>query len=259
MRFTKPRLSKLANEGRRLFGLEGALQKSAAALNLIALVGISLLVAPSLWDGGFFKGWTRELIILNCLIFLLFINCVQFLITMRLRRKWLELEKRSTYDGLTKIFNRTCFEEILQEEVRRAGRYHFPLSLCLVDLDNFKSVNDTYGHARGDEILKRFARVAMGTIRSTDCVARYGGDEFCILLPHTDLVRTEKFLSRLLFQIQEWADVSFSAGITSYRAGENKSEFLARADLALYQAKREGKNRIRCMIDKDDSHVVLSF
>lgn len=259
MRFTKPRLSKLADEGRRLFGLEGALQKSAAFLNIAVLLGVVYLIFTPLAAGGIAEVWRHETLVLAVLTIFLLINCIQFLITSRLRRKWVELERQSTYDGLTKIFNRTCFEEILQEEVRRAGRYHFPLTLCLVDLDNFKSFNDSYGHARGDQILQRFAHLSLGTIRSTDCIARYGGDEFCILLPHTDLVRAEKFLARLLLQVQEWIDTTFSAGVTSYRAGESRSEFLTRADLALYQAKKEGKNRIRCVIDKDDAHVVLSF
>ena len=259
MQFTKQRLSKLADEGRRLFGLEGALQKSAAVLNVAAIAGILYLAFPTLATRDFRQIWNKEIIVFGFLIVFLLINAIQFFITARIRNKWRQLEEQSTYDGLTKIFNRTCFEEILQEEVRRAGRYHFPLTLCLIDLDNFKPFNDTYGHARGDEVLQRFARLALGVIRSTDCLARYGGDEFCILLPHTDFVRAEKFLSRLLQQVQEWLDSTFSAGVTSYRVGESKSDFVARADLALYQAKREGKNRIRCMIGKDDSHAVLRF
>lgn len=258
MKFTKQRLSKLADEGRKLFALEGVLQKSTALLNLAALGGALYLVVPT-----FLRGRTtlasEQIIVFSFLIAFLAINCVQFVVTIRLRRKWQQLERQSTYDGLTKIFNRTCFEEILQEEVRRAGRYRFPLTLCIIDMDNFKSYNDTYGHPKGDELLQRLAALAMGAVRSTDCLARYGGDEFCVLLPHTDLVRAEKFLSRFLLQVQERLDVSFSAGVTSYRPGENKAEFIARTDLALYQAKREGKNRIRCMIGKDDSQVVLSF
>ena len=258
MRFTKQRLSKLADEGRRLFRVEGTIQKSAAFLNLAAFVGILYLISPTFQRRGT-PQFTSDLIVLGLLLVLLGINYLQFLVMIRLRRKWMELEQQSTYDGLTHVFNRSCFEEILQEEIRRAGRYHFPLTLCLIDIDNFKSFNDNYGHTRGDELLQNFSRLAQSSIRSTDCVARYGGDEFCVLLPHTDLVRAEKFLSRLLIQVNEMLECSFSAGVTSYRAGENRTQFLMRADAALYQAKREGKNRIRCMIGRDDSHVVLSF
>ncbi|MCM8775204.1 MAG: GGDEF domain-containing protein [Candidatus Omnitrophica bacterium] len=258
MKFTKQRLSKLADEGRRLFGLEGTIQKSAAFLNLAALIGVLYLIFP-IMGTKITQTISTDVVIMVFLLVFLGINYLQFLVMLRIRRKWMELEKQSTYDNLTQIFNRACFDEIMQEEVRRAGRYHFPLTLCLIDIDNFKPFNDTYGHNRGDELLQRFASLIQSSIRSTDCVARYGGDEFCILLPHTDLVRTEKFLSRLLLQVQEMLDCTFSAGVTSYRAGESKTDFLIRADLALYQAKREGKNRIRCMIGRDDRHVVLSF
>lgn len=258
MKFTKQRLSKLADEGRRLFGLEGTIQKSAAFLNLAALLGVLYLIFPIMGKEPR-QSIKSDIVILGILLVFLAINYLQFLVMLRLRRKWMELERQSTYDGLTQTFNRACFDEILQEEVRRAGRYHYPLTLCLIDLDNFKSFNDTYGHTRADELLQRFSGLVQSSIRSTDCLARYGGDEFCILLPHTDLVRAEKFLKRLLMQMHEMLDSTFSAGVTSFRAGENKTEFLMRADLALYQAKREGKNRIRCMIGKDNSQVVLSF
>ncbi|MBI3306937.1 MAG: GGDEF domain-containing protein [Candidatus Omnitrophica bacterium] len=258
MKFTRQRLSKLADEGRRLFGWEGTIQKSAALLNLAALLGLLYLVTPAFGRTPS-HGKPSDVIILGVLLGFLAINYLQFLVMIRLRRKWMELEKQSTYDGLTQIFNRNCFEEILQDEIRRAGRYHFPLTLCLVDMDNFKSFNDTYGHQRGDELLQRFSKLMQSAIRTADCLARYGGDEFCVLLPHTDLVKSEKFLSRILLQANEMLDTTFSAGVTSYRAGENRNQFLMRADAALYQAKREGKNRIRCMIGKDDSHAVLSF
>ncbi|MBI3312750.1 MAG: GGDEF domain-containing protein [Candidatus Omnitrophica bacterium] len=258
MRYTRQRLSKIADEGRRLFGWEGAIQKSAAFLNLTALLGILYLVTP-VFGKPSIQSKTSDIVILLVLMCLLAINYLQFIVMIRLRRKWMELEKQSTYDGLTQVFNRACFEEILQDELRRAGRYHYPLTLALIDLDNFKSFNDTYGHTRGDELLQRFSKIIQTAIRTADCLARYGGDEFCILLPHTDLVKAEKFLSRILLQVNEMLDATFSAGVTSYRAGENKTQFLMRADLALYQAKREGKNRIRCMIGRDDSHAVLSF
>ena len=258
MKFTKQRLSKLADEGRRLFGLEGGIQKSAAFLNLAALASVLYLTfSTAHYQGINYR--PSDLIVLAFLVIFLGANYLQFLVMLRLRRKWMELEKHSTYDSLTQTFNRSCFDDILQEEVRRAGRYHFPLTLCLVDIDNFKSFNDNFGHTRGDELLQRYSRLTLSHIRSTDCLARYGGDEFCILLPHTDLVSAEKFLTRLLLQVQEMLDCTFSAGVTSYRAGESRADLLMRADLALYQAKREGKNRIRCMIGKDDSHVVLRF
>jgi diguanylate cyclase (GGDEF)-like protein len=246
-KFTRKRLTKLADEGRQLFQLESTLQKSTAIFHLMALAGGVYLILPGLAGGG--AGTLKETVILGVLIAFLVLGYVQNLVMIRLRKKWMELEKQSTYDVLTNAFNRRCFEEILDEEMARARRYNFPLSLCVIDLDDFKTFNDTYGHPRGDVL----------GIRSTDCLARYGGDEFCILLPHTDMMSAEKFIARLLGEVQEWLDCTFSAGVTAFRPGETKATYLARADLALYQAKKEGKNRIRCMIGEDDNQVVLSI
>lgn len=253
---TKQRLSKIREEAGKLFSLESTLQKSVTALNLGALFGVIYLTLPLSSKG---KMDPLQTVILVILGLFLAANYIQHVVMMRLRAKWAEIEEQSSHDGLTKAFNREAFDDILEEEMSRARRYKYPLSLCIIDLDNFKAYNDTYGHPKGDRLLIDFADRVQKAIRSADCLARYGGDEFCVLLPHTDLVSAEKFLSRILPEIQEWLDFTFSAGVTSFRPNDNSLEFVTRADLALYQAKREGRNRIRCLIGEDDSPVVVKF
>lgn len=251
---TKQRLSKIRREAGRLFALESGIQRSASWLNFAALVGIIYLTlpvsGPKHMDGLHYG-------ILILLAVFLAINYVQQFVLIRLRRKWMELEEQSSHDGLTKTFNRETFDDVLDEEMNRSRRYHFSLSLCILDLDDFKTYNDTYGHPKGDRLLADFAERIRRAIRSADCIARYGGDEFCVLLPHTNLNDAERFLARMLLETQEWLDFSFSAGVTVYRPSEDKISFITRADAALYQAKREGKNRIRCFIGNSDDQVIL--
>lgn len=257
MSATKKKLSKIRQEASRLFSIESGIMKSVSILNLLAFAAVLYLALSQGRQGVPHDRFYFPVLVL--LTIFVGVNFMQQWLLMRLRRKWVELEGQSTRDGLTQAFNRETFEEILDEEMSRARRYQFPLTLCIIDLDNLKSLNDTFGHPRGDRLLVDFVQRVQKAIRSADCMARYGGDEFCVLLPHTSLVSAEKFLTRILSEVQEWLDCTFSAGVTSYRPGEDKLTLITRADLALYQAKREGKNRIRCMIGEDDSQVVLKF
>ncbi len=166
------------------------------------------------------------------------------------KRKLLE---RATKDHLTGLYNRLFLEEALEREVSRANRYGFPLSLIMLDLDNFKSVNDRYGHDVGDRVLIRFAQVIKKNVRGTDIPARYGGEEFVVLLPHTGLEEAQRVAERIRSVFErttfrfngEVFRLTVSAGISSCHAGEcNPRELLLTADKALYSAKRNGKNRV---------------
>ena len=166
------------------------------------------------------------------------------------KRKLLE---RATKDHLTGLYNRLFLEEALEREVSRANRYGFPLSLIMLDLDNFKSVNDRYGHDVGDKVLVRFAQVIKKNVRGTDIPARYGGEEFVVLLPHTGPEEAQRVAERIRSVFErttfrfngEVFRLTVSAGISSCHAGEcNPRELLLTADKALYSAKRNGKNRV---------------
>jgi diguanylate cyclase len=154
-------------------------------------------------------------------------------------------------DQLTQIANRRGLLQAFDAERARLERSGSTLSVGLLDIDNFKRLNDELGHGAGDEALRALAAVVSTTLRPTDHVARYGGEEFVVLLPDTPegegqqiLTRLQRSLSGGLFMHeQQQVFVTFSAGVTAYRSGERIEDALERADIALYEAKRTGKNR----------------
>ncbi|WP_374341946.1 diguanylate cyclase [Azonexus sp.] len=173
----------------------------------------------------------------------------------RIRELESELENTSQlvrYDQLTGTLNRRGLEEMFAKEAARARRHETPLCLGLLDLDNFKKLNDTLGHEAGDQALIHLASVCRQTLRPQDCVARYGGEEFIILLPETDLdsavaalTRLQRELTKRFFLHQnDKVLITFSAGVTELRPEDDQSEAIRRADAAMYQAKQSGKNRV---------------
>jgi len=161
------------------------------------------------------------------------------------------LEQLSITDGLTKLHNHRYFQESLTREIKRVSRSGDPLAILLIDIDDFKGLNDRHGHAEGDALLVRIARVLNESVRESDILARYGGEEFVVLLPDTPVDEGQQILTRLqrslsvgLFMHEEkQVFVTFSAGVTAFRLGEPIEAALERADQALYDAKRNGKNR----------------
>ncbi|MFV1972903.1 MAG: GGDEF domain-containing protein [Thiohalobacterales bacterium] len=159
----------------------------------------------------------------------------------------------SLTDELTSLPNRRAFMRRLEDEVARVQRYGFPLSFALMDLDHFKEINDEYGHAAGDEVLRVYSKNILSVFRHHDLVARYGGEEFAVLLPNTDADGAIRALNKVKRRAAEtrWqcngsvARVpSFSAGVSLFKPGESANAFIERADKALYRAKRLGRDRI---------------
>ena len=156
-------------------------------------------------------------------------------------------------DVLTFLPNRRKIIVDLQEEVIRATRYNTPLSISMVDIDHFKNVNDTYGHAAGDETLRTIAARLREQIRHPDTLGRYGGEEFLIVLPNSEIKAAVEQASRLCGNIrglqieateQKQISVTFSIGVAQYKIGhENWEQFLHRADTAMYQAKNDGRDQ----------------
>jgi diguanylate cyclase len=161
------------------------------------------------------------------------------------------LSEEVSTDALTQVSNRRGLQQAFDLETARSLREGTPLAIGLIDIDNFKKLNDSLGHAAGDQALKTLATQVRDTLRPVDHVARFGGEEFVVLLPATHLsaaqealARVQRRLSMSLF-MHEGRDVfvTFSAGVTAWRDGEALGVALERADAALYEAKRTGKNR----------------
>lgn len=173
----------------------------------------------------------------------------------RIRTLEAELQQMSEMvreDQLTGSLNRRGLDEVLERESARAERRGSPLCVALLDVDNFKRLNDTYGHAAGDGALRHLVRVVKETLRSIDEVARFGGEEFLIVLPDTTveaaaqaMVRLQRELTKHFFlHGHEKLLITFSCGVALRRAGESQAALLERADKAMYQAKHSGKNRV---------------
>jgi diguanylate cyclase (GGDEF)-like protein len=158
-----------------------------------------------------------------------------------------QFERLALVDSLTGLSNRRVAEGRLAAEADRSKRYGHPLTVISFDLDKFKQINDTYGHAAGDQVLKEFARRLTSTIRRSDIAARMGGDEFLILLPECDTSQVQALLARLRPMETEYGGtkipICFSAGWVGYEKGETTEQFLERADRILYAEKRLGKTR----------------
>jgi len=156
-----------------------------------------------------------------------------------------KLKKLALYDRLTGVYNRYALEEFLKKEVAKARRYKMPFSLLFIDVDNFKQINDTYGHQAGDRVLKQLARLFKNNIRKTDIPGRCGGDEFLLIVHSEPLVVAEK-LRRIVEEtvFNEKIKITVSIGIATYHEGDTIETILRKADSALYKAKSEGKNRV---------------
>ncbi|WP_339515319.1 biofilm regulation diguanylate cyclase SiaD [Pseudomonas sp. RL_15y_Pfl2_60] len=171
----------------------------------------------------------------------------------------LALKEASNRDPLTALANRRMLIERLKEEVSRATRQNKTFVLAMVDVDHFKQINDNWGHDIGDRMLEEIARVLQAEVRSYDLCGRWGGEEFLILLPDTDLDSAAQVIDRVRSGLRalavrvstELLSVSASFGVAEHRADESYSQTLNRADAALLQAKRNGRDR--CIYASDES------
>ena len=160
-----------------------------------------------------------------------------------------ELLALSITDPLTGIYNRAKCDEEINKWINLSQRYGNALSLIILDIDNFKSINDEHGHLVGDSVLKTIVVIIKKSIRNTDVFARWGGDEFVILLPNTDLRQAEKMAERMKTSIcnsffEPAINITCSFGVATYEKDDTRQSFLQKADNLLFQAKTRGKNRV---------------
>ncbi len=164
-------------------------------------------------------------------------------------RLFAEVQRLAVTDPLTGLFNRHKLNEALESEIERARRYDRPLSVMMIDMDDLKHINDTYGHAAGDEVLKRVADIIRNFIRKVDVPTRFGGDEFVVILPEADIKESARVAARIHEQGREMSydkdQISFSIGVIELHEGvETPEQFLHEVDQVLYLAKHENRGGI---------------
>jgi diguanylate cyclase (GGDEF)-like protein len=172
----------------------------------------------------------------------------------------IKLKQLAITDGLTKLYNSRYFYTQLEMEIDRMNRYNHPLSLLLLDIDNFKMFNDTYGHLDGDKVMIRLGETIKNCLRDMDTAYRYGGEEFTVLLPETTIdeavtvaqrIQTKLLSEEFVSMNGEKNRITLSVGITEYSPKEDLAGFIARADKAMYLSKDRGKNTISVLHSKD--------
>lgn len=212
--------------------------------------GMLLLIVPSI----FFMG----------AIYVVLVSFLSLETAVSIKRVSL-LEKENITDHLTGIFNRRYLEQRISEEVTRALRYDNDLSLMFIDVDHFKQVNDRHGHPVGDTVLRNLAALIASGLRESDMAARYGGEEICVLVPHTSLSNAASLAERLRSAVEETPmaatesgdlHITVSIGVATLDAETvDTRTFLQHADKALYMAKQKGRNQI---VVKELSRPMIS-
>jgi diguanylate cyclase (GGDEF)-like protein len=176
-----------------------------------------------------------------------------------------KLQKLAITDGLTKLHNSRHFYYAIELEIDRSKRYNHPLGLLLLDIDNFKQYNDSYGHLEGDKVLATMGRTIKSLLRTMDSAYRYGGEEFTIILPETNIAKAETVGQRIRAAIKSAqffpepgkpVSVTISVGVTQYSPQETVSSFVQRADKAMYISKQHGKNLVTALLsDQADNQI----
>ena len=175
--------------------------------------------------------------------------CVQRDVTQR-KANERRIHQMMTTDELTGLLNRREFNQRLEHELNRKDRYANQCALVMLDVDHFKSINDHYGHPTGDQVLVTVSKLIASQVREVDSIARWGGEEFLILLPETDAEQATRVAEKLRIALQaqklvQVGGVTASFGVTEYRQGDDTDALIKRADAALYEAKSAGRNCVK--------------
>lgn len=165
-----------------------------------------------------------------------------------LERSRKKLEDLSIKDSLTSLFNRRYIYRTLKQEINRVKRFNREFTILMIDIDDFKVINDTYGHIKGDEVLKEMSEILLINLRNIDVLGRYGGEEFMVILPETNSNEAYFVAERMRRAIEKTKikelQLTISIGVAQYINGEEYKATIERADKGLYEAKRTGKNKV---------------
>ncbi len=245
------------------FGMLWLNLRHAVAVWLLGVIGAGIvfaavgdrIAAPTAHPAEVFLTWLFfSLILARCLLVSVAANESRARLAESRRKLGDTLEqvqRLTSRDELTRALNRRSLIEALERERARAERSGTPFCIAMVDLDHFKRINDTYGHAAGDAVLRAFAAAAHDSMRATDVFGRYGGEEFLLILVGTEAAQALEAVERIRAAVaaRDWraivpdAPVTMSTGVAAFRKGETIEQILHRADLALYQAKHGGRNQ----------------
>ena len=183
-------------------------------------------------------------------------NYDDYLVTLTditiMKERQVQTEKKAYFDGLTSVYNRHKFDEIIKNEIKNSQRYHRPLSMAILDIDKFKNFNDVYGHLIGDEVLVMLAQHVKDSIRETDVFARWGGEEFVILFREVDVLQAKIVSDKIRESIAELehetaGHITASFGVTEFKEDDTLETMFKRCDEALYKAKEAGRNRVEVL------------
>ena len=200
---------------------------------------------------GYSQHQIDKFLLIGMVVFFFFLLWIVILLLQIRKRKRVEaqLEKLANYDKLTSIYNRSKIDEFLKQQIEIVKRYHKPLSIIFFDIDNFKSINDTFGHKVGDEVLKEIPSLVAKHIRKSDIFGRWGGEEFLIICPEIDLENATKLAEKLrkVMQEHQFTDVGkVTCSFGVFEVGQNSSidEAMKEVDKLLYIAKKSGRNKV---------------
>jgi diguanylate cyclase (GGDEF)-like protein len=234
--------------------------------NMNRFIFLNILMLIATWTIFlYFSEYKKKEVLAGILLAGLGLIISNFTIAKTLKRKMEKIIKHSLdqvenqlyFDELTSVYNRKTGINRLNEEIARAGRIGKPTCVAILDIDNFKTINDTYGHLVGDRVLRHVALQIKNSLRTCDIVARYGGEEFLIILPDTDEINAIIALDRVKMNIakkpirvgREYLNITVSIGVTEISNNEHPLSSIDKADKALYKAKKNGKNNIEVFLN----------
>lgn len=200
-------------------------------------------------DVDYQKYWGVAITVILVVLILVWWNRYLKILNAKLKDSQRKLEQLSVTDPLTNVYNRLKMDEVFTQEIETSKRYHSPLSVIMLDVDYFKNINDEFGHIVGDNVLKKIALLLKSKLRTNDFFGRWGGEEFLIICPSTNISKAQLVAEKLrttlvVTEFSPLEKVTASFGVAGWERGESQESLISRADTALYRAKDSGRNKV---------------